>query len=220
MKKILLASAAVVAMSSSAFAADVVMQPQPSEPYIAPVATPQTFSWSGWYLGATAGYDWAHTKLQSSTQMNDADYGGFKIGGFGGYNYQLDNNVVLGVEGEFDYNTDNEKAMNLAKFGYDWEGSVRGRVGYAFDNALLYGTAGWAIANGYAEAPGVSTENQAFNGYTVGAGLDYAFTNNVFGRLEYRYTDFGSHDLGGAFDGIKAKDFTSNRVMAGVGVKF
>ncbi len=28
--------------------------------------------------------------------------------------------------------------------------------------------------------------------YTVGAGVDYAFTNNIFGRVEYRYTDFGS----------------------------
>ncbi|WP_425488357.1 outer membrane protein [Martelella radicis] len=224
MKKILLASAAIVAMAASAEAADVVATPAPAEPYVAPQVIPQTFNWSGFYLGGTGGYDWATANLHyNGAQVGNDDFNGGKLGGFAGYNYQLDNNIVLGVEGELDYNW-NEQSYNVGlpysvKAGSDWEGSVRGRVGYAFDNALLYATGGWAIANGYIEGNG-ETQNQAFNGWTVGAGLDYAFTDNLFGGLEYRYTDFGKKDFDGALAGFEAKDYTSNRVMARVGYKF
>ena len=224
MKKILLASAALVAMTAGAKAADVVMTPAPSEPYVAPQVIPQTFNWTGFYLGGTAGYDWASANL---TYLGIAgsgdDFNGGKLGGFAGYNYQFDNNIVLGVEGELDYNW-NEQKYNVGlpfnvKAGSDWEGSVRARVGYAFDNALLYATGGWAIANGYVDGNGLE-QNQTFNGWTIGAGLDYAFTKNIFGGLEYRYTDFGKKDFDGALTGFEAKDYTSNRVMARVGYKF
>ena len=59
----------------------------------------------------------------------------------------------------------------------------------------------------------------AFNGYTLGVGLDYAFTDLVFGRLEYRYTDFGDKDfnLGGA---TLNSDVDQHAIRVGLGVKF
>ncbi|MGV0911785.1 outer membrane protein [Martelella sp. FOR1707] len=223
MKKILLASAALVAMSAAAEAADVVMTPA-AEPYVAPQVIPQSFSWTGFYLGGTGGYDWATANLHyNGAQIGSDDFDGGKLGGFAGYNYQFDNNVVVGVEGELDYNW-NEQDYNVGapfsvKAGSDWEGSVRARLGYAFDKALIYATGGWAIANGYIDGNGLD-QDQAFNGWTVGAGLDYALSNNVFAGLEYRYTDFGKKDFDGALTGFEAKDYTSNRVMARVGYKF
>ncbi|TIX52502.1 MAG: porin family protein, partial [Mesorhizobium sp.] len=53
-------------------------------------------------------------------------------------------------------------------------------------------------------------------GWTAGVGTDIKITDNVFGRVEYRYTDFGDKD----FDGIGKVKSTDNRVTFGVGMKF
>ncbi|MHC2354722.1 opacity protein-like surface antigen [Sinorhizobium meliloti] len=121
---------------------------------------------------------------------------------------------MLGIEGDVEHNW-NEQQVFGADFGTDWAGSVRGRLGYAFDNALIYATAGWAATRGYVEVPGLGKDEKTFNGYTVGAGLDYAFTNQVFGRVEYRYNDYGDQDL----QGINV-DVDQHAVKVGLGIKF
>ena len=74
-------------------------------------------------------------------------------------------------------------------------GSIRGRVGVAFDRFLLFGTGGWATGNpstAFAltgSAPFVTTGARS-NGWTAGVGLEYAITDTILGRIEYRYTDF------------------------------
>ena len=76
-----------------------------------------------------------------------------------------------------------------------WQGSIRGRLGYSFGQALLYATGGVAFANmrTFYTSFGAS---QAFSdtraGWTLGAGLEYALSRNWSIRAEYRYTDFGS----------------------------
>jgi outer membrane immunogenic protein len=146
---------------------------------------------------------------------------GMFAGGLVGGNYQF-NHFVVGAEADYQWGnlTANSQAdssftapagtfpggpftisTTIKEFG-----SVRGRIGYAFDRFLIFGTGGWAWSNattGYAllgqppfGVPGASTgifvNNAELSGWTVGAGLDYAFTNNVFGRIEYRYTDLGT----------------------------
>lgn len=75
--------------------------------------------------------------------------------------------------------------------------SVRGRLGLAFDRFLAFGTAGWAWGNpstAYAlvgAAPFVNQSGRA-TGWTAGVGVDYAFTDSVFGRIEYRYTSLAT----------------------------
>ena len=72
--------------------------------------------------------------------------------------------------------------------------SIRGRLGVAFDRLLVFGTAGWAWGNpstSYAltgAAPFVTNGGNS-TGWTAGAGVEYAFTDSVFGRIEYRYTN-------------------------------
>ncbi|WP_176082478.1 outer membrane protein [Martelella sp. HB161492] len=239
MKKILLASAALATMTGSAFAADIVT---PAPVYTPPaVSTPaaQNFNWTGFKVGATGGWNWNEQKF-SANGVNSSKHesNGGTIGAFGGYDYQFGNNVVLGLEGDITYNPDNNSKFGYSysttdendaevtqkgsgKMGYDWEGSVRGRLGYAFDNTLLYTTGGWAIANGYNTVNG-DKKNDTYNGWTLGAGVDYAFNNNIFARVEYRYTDYGNGNSSnhGGFSDVQGKDLTSNRVMAGVGVKF
>jgi outer membrane immunogenic protein len=59
-------------------------------------------------------------------------------------------------------------------------------------------------------------EEETYHGWTVGGGVDYAFTDKMFGRVEYRYNDFGNKDILGL-------DFDLNPqhvVKVGLGVKF
>jgi outer membrane immunogenic protein len=71
---------------------------------------------------------------------------------------------------------------------------VRGRIGFTFDRFLLFATGGFAWgdpSNTYAllgAAPFAANGSNA-SGWTAGVGLDYALTDNLFGRIEYRYTD-------------------------------
>ena len=77
------------------------------------------------------------------------------------------------------------------------------RLGYAFDNVLPYISAGLAIGqtkfgaavtadDGAGTTIGISeAKSKTVYGYTVGAGLEYGFTNNVVGRIEYNYRDYG-----------------------------
>lgn len=97
---------------------------------------------------------------------------------------------MLGVEGDVSYNW-NEESVGGNEYEFDTTGSVRARVGYALDHALFYGAAGWTGARGHVSTP-VGDDDATFSGWTVGAGLDYAFTDNIFGRVEYRYNDYGS----------------------------
>ena len=72
--------------------------------------------------------------------------------------------------------------------------SIRGRLGYAFDRALVYATGGVAFLDldGKDKTVGVNGVDYSFTGWTIGAGIDYALTDNLSIGAEYRFTDFGS----------------------------
>jgi outer membrane immunogenic protein len=67
--------------------------------------------------------------------------------------------------------------------------SVRGRVGWAQDRLMLYGTGG--VAWGYVTTPPLDTLNGWRTGWTAGAGAEYALPRNWSAKIEYRYTDLG-----------------------------
>jgi outer membrane immunogenic protein len=210
MKRLMIASLLALA-STSAIAADVVYQQAP----VPEAVSAQAFSWSGPYLGVHGGGGWLNGDFDfAGAGSRSEDFNGGLFGAFVGYNFQFDNNVVLGVEGNLDYNW-NDKNFAGADIGTDWSGAVRGRVGYAFDRALVFAAGGWTATRGFVDLPGAGKSEETFNGWTVGAGVDYAFTDMIFGRAEYRYNDFGDKDI----QGFKA-DLNQHTVTVGVGVKF
>ena len=211
MMKLFLLPAAILALSTAqALAADL------GSDFTAPPAYPDApaFTWTGPYAGIQGGGGWANGEFSGLGISASENADGGILGVFAGYNHQFANRLVIGLEGDVDYNW-NENEIFGAKFGTEWAGSVRGRAGYAFDRALIYATAGWTATQGYVDIPGLGKNDEIFNGYTVGAGLDYAFTQNVFGRAEYRYNNYGEKKL----QGFEVK-FDQHILKAGIGVKF
>lgn len=212
MKKALLLSALLASAAPAAYAADAI-DAVPAAPEAVETVVPA--GWDGPYIGVMGGAGWLKSQLDFGATSSSHTKGGGLIGGFAGYNYQFDNSVVLGLEGDFSYNW-NKGTTAGTDYGTDWQGSVRARAGYAIDdNALVYGAAGWTVTRGYIDPPAAGKSTKALNGYTLGLGVDYKFTNNMFARAEYRFNDYGS-------ESIKGVDFNpqQHQVILGLGYKF
>lgn len=196
-------------------AADVVME-EPLPP-AAPMEQPPLNTWSGPYAGVSLGYGFAgDTDLDDGIIDNSIGTDGFLLGGFAGYNWQA-GNIVAGGEADIGYSwVEGSNAGYKSDAGL--EGSLRARLGYVVSpNVLLYATAGAAAKDVEVSGGGFKDSNTMI-GWTAGAGSDIMVTENLFGRVEYRYTDFGSEsfDLGTSTD-VDAKD---HRITFGLGMKF
>jgi len=133
-------------------------------PAIAPAA-PIALSWTGFYVGAHAGYSWGRwdgdltfdpgtgpiVVFDPSPRKIDAN--GWLAGGQIGFNYQI-NSFVLGLEadaswtnlkGNGSFNTIPGDVNWAIENQLDWFGTVRGRAGFAVNNFLFYGTGGLAF---------------------------------------------------------------------------
>jgi outer membrane immunogenic protein len=231
----LILAGALIAAATPSFAAD--LAPAPVEP-IAPVVVP--FTWAGFYVGADVGYSWTQADSDFSGPALTAagvlpfslspDSDGVVGGVYVGYNAQF-NQVVVGIEGDIEAASNSGDDTFLiggspflkAKVEKNWQGSIRARLGYAFDNFLPYITGGVAFADYDAKASDFTglevSDSKTFTGWTIGAGVDYAFTQNLIGRIEYRYTDYGNDDFTalGVTDKVDIKDST---VRVGIAYKF
>ncbi|GHC79661.1 outer membrane protein [Limoniibacter endophyticus] len=210
MKKILLASVAVFFVGA-AHAADVVYDAPPA----APVAEIPAWSWAGGYLGIQGGGVFSEGTASIPGASFSDDFNGGYVGGFVGWNFELGNSFILGLEGDVNYNFNENSYAGGIDAGQDWSYGIRARAGYAVDRALIFISGGWAATNAYVDIPGVGDFDETFNGWSVGAGVDYAFTDTMFGRLEYRYSDFGDKDIAG-FN----VEIDQHTVGVALGVKF
>lgn len=207
-----LVGAAIATLLAPTFvnAADLPVEPDvftPAAPY-----EDTTYNWSGAYLGAMLGYQWGDFDVQG---LGDVEADGYVAGGYAGYNFQS-GALVFGVEGDLAA-TDLSETSAGTTLESELTGSIRGRVGYAFDRILAYGTGGVAFADVTASDGTVSDDNW-HTGYVVGAGIEAAMTENILARVEYLYTDFGdeTYNLTTATNA----DLSSHTVRAGIGYKF
>jgi len=220
-KKVLTLSLAAVGFVGAAHAADMRM-PMKAPPMMAPI-----FSWTGFYIGVNGGggFGAGHNAIVNET-FNGATFvsgtwpgsGNFgkldPAGGFGGgqigYNYQV-SNWVFGVETDIQgANIKDTAGATLPYIGastitanvgqkIDWFGTVRGRLGIAFDRVLVYGTAGFAYGQtttaltmsdtlGFAAA---GSSKSTKTGWVAGGGVEWAFAPNWSVKGEYQYIDLG-----------------------------
>lgn len=243
--------AAAMLCSTAALAADL-----PSRMPPPPVPSVPVFTWTGLYVGANVGYGGDRfvypingfvAPIAVAAGSASITSGGVLGGGQIGYNWQFPNNVLLGFETDFDGATIRGKVTANAGAGIlgipivaaasvgskiNYIGTVRGRVGYAWDRFLVYGTGGFAYgqvnftANALIGAGGIgaaaisTSQNSGRTGWTAGGGFEYAVTNNVTVKTEYLYVNLGTNTLlNGIGINIRQKT-TANIVRAGLNYKF
>ena len=211
MKKQLVAGLALLAaIPVSAMAADLGRPaPAPAPVYKAPPPIPQ-FSWTGFYLGGNLGAAWTTgnvTDTLTGLNFSSTSNATFAGGGQVGFNYQI-SSLVLGVEGDFDWLSNNNNStvgvvipgVGLghtfnASLNNRWVTTLTGRLGFAWDRVLLYGKGGgaWVGNNGFTVTDvttGVSVSDSSTStrtGWTAGGGLEWAFANNWTARVEYDF---------------------------------
>lgn len=245
MKKFLIAATTLSLYAGSAQAADLPARTYTKAPPIS------VYEWSGFYVGAHIGgafLDGSST-LQSApaplffplgtrqTGSGSAFLGGGQIG----FNYRLNPNWLIGIEGDAS-GTD----LNISVFApstlipgssvtstthVDWYATLTGRLGYTSNNWLLYAKGGvaWAgVSYGGSSIGPVAVVNGVSDtrtGWTVGVGIENGFAPNWSWKVEYNYVDFGNKDYGftttPAFGTtINKVDMTTHLVKAGVNYHF
>jgi outer membrane immunogenic protein len=150
-----------------------------------------------------------------ATSLTGVDPDGFTVGGGVGCNYQT-GMFVLGVEGDINYTDIGYSQIRgpfptpasvphtwEESFRSEWFATIRGRAGIVLgERNLLYVTGGaafaeynWFKALDFPGNPGFRYQagfNDSRVGWVVGAGWEYAFTNNWSAKIEYLHMDFGS----------------------------
>ncbi|MBN9006940.1 MAG: porin family protein [Rhizobiales bacterium] len=192
MKKILLATVALVALGATAptLAADLAARPYTKAP---PYVAAPIYNWTGFYIGGHVGGAFGGSDNALAPGFSSGNDGRFMGGGQIGYDYQFAPNWVMGLEANYSFLDTSSSFSNRGL------GSVTGRLGYTWGPALLYvkGGYGWAdsrFSNGFGG-------NGGRDGYTVGGGLEYMFTQNWSGKIEYQYYNFGDVNV---FDALGA----------------
>lgn len=220
MKKFLIAATALsglLAFAGSASAADLAVPVDP------------VHDWSGFYVGLQGGYGWGNDNNEiGGASVFEEDLEGFVGGAHLGWNFQADS-IVFGVEADIEasfMDADIDAGVDDIDLDMNALGSLRARIGYAMDTVLIYATGGLAVADfDYEITNGVgATENfdDTPFGYTVGGGVEVAFTETLSGRLEYRYTDLGSESFTSAIFPVNTfdADYDFHAVRAGISWNF
>jgi outer membrane immunogenic protein len=219
MKRILLATVAMTALSTvGALAADLPAR----MPYKA-APMPVGYNWTGAYMGVNIGGAFGSFDLGGGSSNMTGVTGGGQIG----YNWQAAGSPwVWGLEADFNGSSQNRDfavgPTTTASESLPFFGTVRGRLGFAWDRAMIYATGGLAYQN-----VKLSITDPAFSGsvsdtktgYAVGGGVEWALWDRWTARVEYLYLDTGDTSVtttGGNFGGR----VTNNIVRTGLNYRF
>jgi len=185
-------------------------------PYVkAPPAPlpPPMYNWSGFYGGVNVGGSWGRqnvtaTRAGAAALTHGDHLDGVIGGGQIGYNFQMYGPWVFGFETDIQGSGEKTSA-GFAVPGFNlnyqnelqWFGTARGRVGYALGSQgtwLPYVTGGLAYGeskiNGTETLPTPATaftRSDTRAGWTVGAGVEWAFAPQWSAKAEYLYVDLG-----------------------------
>jgi outer membrane immunogenic protein len=231
MKRIFISAVLSLVGAANALAADLPQAPPPQAPVAYVPTMAPVYNWGGIYFGVNGGYELGGSQWSGPAIPPDFSVNGGLVGGTVGVNYQIEQ-FVLGVEADFDWQGLTGTSSNGFCFlngaqcqtKSDWLGTFRGRLGYASDKVLFYGTAGGAVGNVQAGLVSGSSTNTTALGWTAGAGTEVAFTDNFTGRIEYLYVDLTNVSCGAASCGapisFSGVNLTENVIRVGFDYKF
>jgi outer membrane immunogenic protein len=271
MGRVLFASLTPRSLVATAFVATSLVAAHAAElPVKAPPA-PVYYNWTGFYLGVNLGGSWGRQSGELFDESGRDIFGfsdhpdGVIGGGQIGYNWQFapwfgwGNGTVLGIEADIQGSSERTRDdfsvldgtdtfTGFADDKLEWFGTVRGRVGIAFDRVLPYVTGGWAVGDRKLDGPlfgpaGLfpatanfpagetffSSRSDMNEGWTVGGGVEWAFWDHWTAKFEYLYIDFGNRNNNTAFGPIAppispftltTDHFIENIARAGVNYKF
>ncbi len=167
--------------------------------------------WAGAYAGLNVGYGWGEFSTEGAATVDDPNFrGDGPLGGFQiGYNKQL-GSVVIGVEGDLQATGIEESTTGggeTTTTSLDWFSTARGRIGYAFDSTLVYGTAGLAVGGlgASVSGPDGGSDDKTALGWTAGAGVEQKITDNLSLKAEYLYMDTEKKSFDTSVAGTKAE---------------
>jgi outer membrane immunogenic protein len=179
-----IAIAALLGIAGTASAADM-SRPMPvkAPAYVAPY-----YNWTGFYAGINGGGGWGST--------GNINTSGGLFGGQLGYNWQS-GQAVFGIETDLQWSgIDGSGVVGAVPVsgGSDWFGTVRGRLGYAWDRTLLYATGGLAYGNVNVTSPFQSVDTTK-TGWALGGGVEFALAGPWTAKVEYLHVDLGSQTI-------------------------
>ncbi len=216
------------AASSPVFAADA----PPETPLASPAAASNP--WEGFYVGGHVGYAFGTSSYQSNPPAwpaagsvglygEDGQFGPLYGGLQAGYNHVTPSGLMFGLEADFSFPDKMNSNLPLiyspvgpsvVNDKIEIFGSVRGRIGYAFGNWLIYGAGGFAYDRDLATSTDTAGDvDSAYfwrPGWTAGAGVEVRLSPNWSAKLEYSYMDFGHAN---AFFPIAGERYNSNLAL-------
>jgi outer membrane immunogenic protein len=225
MKFVALTVSILALSAASASAADMAVKARP-------MAVSPTYDWTGFYIGVNAGGAWGDDPVRYNPTFfpDPTGFGtflngigspnfhptGFTGGGQAGYNWQV-SNWVFGIEADIEYarlsSAQTSPTVTLpgiqplffqSSVSSNWMATVRPRLGYAFDRALLYVTGGLAVADVNAAQTlmfigptfiNSGNTSSTRTGWTVGGGVEFGLAPRWSFKAEYLHTDLGTVSL-------------------------
>jgi outer membrane immunogenic protein len=200
----LLATASGIAAVAAAGGAQAADMPMPVK---APVLVPPPVSWAGFYIGGNIGAAWQSMHADNRTYAsdgspNDTSGNSFIGGGQVGYNWQS-GAAVFGIEGDFSGLSSTSSNITTSKGGVstkmNWLSTVRGRLGLAAGNTMVYVTGGvaWASINNTTNAgvpgdtPNIKSFSNVHTGWVIGGGVEQMLAPHWTVGLEALWVNFG-----------------------------
>lgn len=208
MNRIFPTVAAIAATFAPAWAAD----PGAPPPTVPP--SPSTI-WNGFYAGGHAGYAFANSNFTATPATpafgtvglpsSDKQFGPVSAGFQIGYNHVFPNGIFTGFEASLTFPDIMQATFPLGATpggpttisdAVEIYGGLRARAGYAFDNWLVYGTAGFAYDRDHINDTLGDSVYFWRTGWTAGLGTEVRLTSVWSAKLEYSYDDFGHTSIG------------------------
>ena len=195
LKKLSIALAMAVSFGAAGYASAADIVPEPA-----------CRDWSGFYVGAHAGYMWANFDVDDSAGVgHDFDDDGFVGGALLGANFQSDC-LVFGVEGDIGWaDIDDSQFVDVLEsdldIDLDMNAHIRARLGWSMGDVMPFIAGGLAIADVEAESS-EDDDSHTHLGFTIGGGIDWALSDSFILRAEYLYDNYEekSYDVGSDVD--------------------